>query len=57
MSGRETHSHYFHIEVPIPATPEVMTGRVTAMNQALERLARDIAGSLSGPRVSRPARR
>ena len=42
VSGQESHSHFFHIEVPIATTPDVMTGRVTAMNQALERLARQI---------------
>ena len=46
VSGRQSHTRFYHIEVPIPATADVMTGRVTAMNQALERLARDIAGSL-----------
>ena len=57
VSGREARSHYFHIEVPVPVTPEAMSGRVTAMNQALERLARDIARSLSGQRLTRPAGR
>lgn len=46
VNGRQTHTRYFHIAVPVPATADVMTGRVTAMNQALERLARDIARSL-----------
>jgi len=43
VSGKETRTRYFHITVPVPATPDIMTDRVTAMNQALEQLARQIA--------------
>jgi uncharacterized lipoprotein YmbA len=43
VTGKETRTRYFHIIVPVPATPDTMTGRVTAMNQALELLARQIA--------------
>ena len=45
VSGRESHTRFFHIEVPVPPAPEVMTGRVTAMDQALEILARRIAAN------------
>ena len=44
VTGKETRTRYFNITVPVPATPDIMNGRVTAMNQALERLARQIAG-------------
>jgi uncharacterized lipoprotein YmbA len=44
--GRETRTRFFHIEVPVPVTPDVMTGRVSAMNRALELLARQIAGKI-----------
>lgn len=44
VDGREARTHFFHIKTPIPATPDSMSGRVTAMNQALERLARQIVG-------------
>ena len=46
VNRKETHVHFFRIEVPIPFAPDVMTSRVTAMNQALERLARQIARNL-----------
>lgn len=42
VDGREARTHFFHIKTPIPATPDSMSGRVTAMNQCLERLARQI---------------
>jgi len=44
VTGKETRTRYFHITVPAPATPDLISGRVTAMNQALEQLARQIAG-------------
>ena len=43
VTGKETRTRYFHITVPAPATPDIMTVRVTAMNLALEQLARQIA--------------
>ena len=43
VNGKESHNHYFHIAVPVASVPDLVTGRVTAMNQALERLARQIA--------------
>jgi uncharacterized lipoprotein YmbA len=42
VNGKGTRSHFFRIAVPIPAAPDAMGGRVTAMNQALVRLARQI---------------
>ena len=42
VNGKETRTHFFDIQIPILATPNPMSGRVTAMNQALERLARQI---------------
>jgi len=45
VDGKETHSHFFRIEVPIASTPHSMAARVTAMNRALERLARQIQTS------------
>ncbi|MCE9520605.1 MAG: PqiC family protein [Verrucomicrobia bacterium] len=46
VSGEETSAHFFRIVVPIPSNPSPMTGRVNAMNQALESLAREIANKL-----------
>ncbi|MEI6537883.1 MAG: ABC-type transport auxiliary lipoprotein family protein [Verrucomicrobiaceae bacterium] len=43
VSGQETSSHFFRIVVPIPSNQSPMTGRVIAMKQALEQLAREIA--------------
>ena len=43
VNGNEGRTRFFRIQVPIAATPDAMRGRVTAMNQALERLARQIA--------------
>lgn len=43
VTGKETSSHFFRLSVPIPIAAPPMTGRVTAMNQALERLSRQIA--------------
>ena len=48
VTGRETRTRYFLITVPVPSTPDIMTGRVIAMNHALEQLARRIAGQWSG---------
>jgi uncharacterized lipoprotein YmbA len=42
VSGKDARPHFFRIAVPIPAAPDAMSGRVTAMNQALARLARQI---------------
>ena len=46
VNGKQCSSHFFHIEVPISATPGSLAGRVTAMNRALERLARQLAANL-----------
>jgi uncharacterized protein len=43
VSGGEASAHFFRIAVPIPSSPSSMAGRVVAMNEALERLAREIA--------------
>ncbi len=43
VNGKETSSHFFRISVPLPISPAPMAARVTAMNQALEQLARQIA--------------
>lgn len=42
VTGKETSSHFFRIVVPIPTSPTPMSARVTAMNQALEQLSRQI---------------
>lgn len=42
VTGKETNNHFFRIMVPIPPSPTPMSARVTAMNQALEQLARQI---------------
>lgn len=44
VSGQTTGTHFFRIALPIPSSPSPMSARVTAMNQALEQLARQIAG-------------
>ncbi|MDI1312072.1 PqiC family protein [Prosthecobacter sp.] len=43
VTGGETRSHYFRLLAPVPVDPSAMTARVTAMNQALEQLSRQIA--------------
>lgn len=43
VNGKESRTRYFHLSVPVPSTPDIMTGRINAMNQTLERLARQIA--------------
>lgn len=43
VTGPQSRTRFFRIAVPVVATPAVMTGRVSAMNQALEHLARQIA--------------
>lgn len=43
VTGRETSSHFFRFVVSIPIAEPPMSGRVTAMNQALEVLSRQIA--------------
>lgn len=42
VNGKDVRTHFYRIQVPIAETPDSMRGRVTAMNQALERLARQI---------------
>lgn len=42
VNGKEARTHFFRILIPMPATPNPMSGRVGAMNQALESLARQI---------------
>jgi len=42
VTGQETPTHYFSLRLPVPADPSAMSARVTAMNQALEQLARQI---------------
>ena len=42
VSGKETGTHYFRIAVPLPSSAAVMKDRVSAMNIALEKLAREI---------------
>ena len=42
VNGKDVRTHFYRIQVPITETPDSMRGRVTAMNQALERLARQI---------------
>lgn len=44
VNGKETSSHFFRISVPIPISSAPISTRVTAMNQALEQLARQIVG-------------
>jgi len=46
VTGKETSSHFFRIAVTIPFSPTPMLARVTAMNEALERLARQIIKQL-----------
>lgn len=43
VTGQETSTHFFRLIVPITPTLSPMNDRVTAMNQALEQLARQIA--------------
>jgi uncharacterized lipoprotein YmbA len=43
VNGNESRTRFFRIQVPIAATPDAMRARVAAMNQALERLASQIA--------------
>ena len=43
VTGKEISSHFFRLIVPIPIAEPPMIGRVTAMNQALELLSRQIA--------------
>ncbi|OYW77751.1 MAG: hypothetical protein B7Z37_02360 [Verrucomicrobia bacterium 12-59-8] len=42
VSGRETSTHFFRLLAPVLPGPSSMSARVTAMNQALEQLARQI---------------
>jgi uncharacterized lipoprotein YmbA len=46
VTGGDVRSQSFSTVVPIPPTKAPMTGRITAMNEALEQLARVIAKSL-----------
>lgn len=43
VSGMETSTHFFRFSVPFAVAPSPMAARVTAMNQALEKLAREVA--------------
>jgi uncharacterized lipoprotein YmbA len=43
VTGGETSTHYFRLLIPVPPDPTSLRARVTAMNQALEQLARQIA--------------
>jgi uncharacterized lipoprotein YmbA len=43
VTGKETSTHFFRLLVPVPLSPSDLNARVTAMNQALEQLARQIA--------------
>lgn len=43
VTGGEARTHYFRLLIPVPLDPSALTARVTAMNQALEQLARQIA--------------
>lgn len=43
VTGQETSTNFFRLSVPMPATASPMAVRITAMNQALEQLARQIA--------------
>ena len=43
VTGKETSTHFFRLLVPVPLSPPDLNARVTAMNQALEQLARQIA--------------
>jgi len=43
VTGKETSTHFFRLLVPVPLSLSDMNARVTAMNQALEQLARQIA--------------
>ena len=42
VTGKETSAHFFRLLVPVPPSPAELSARVTAMNQALEQLARQI---------------
>jgi uncharacterized lipoprotein YmbA len=42
VTGKEVGSHFFRIAVPMPSNSSTAKERVSAMNQALLRLARDI---------------
>lgn len=42
VSGGETSARFFRLLVPVPPDPSAMNARVTAMNQALEQLSRQI---------------
>lgn len=46
VTGQESKTHFFRLLSPIGSTPSLMTARVTAMNHALEELARQIASQL-----------
>ncbi len=46
VTGGDVRSQSFSTTVPIPATKASITGRITAMNEALEQLARAIAKAL-----------
>ena len=43
VTGHEASTHYFRLLIPVPPDPTSLRARVTAMNQALEQLSRQIA--------------
>ena len=45
VNGKPIPTHFFRIEVPIPSPPDSLAGRITAMNRALQSLARQIVAS------------
>jgi uncharacterized lipoprotein YmbA len=42
VTGKQARDHFFHITLPFKQAPDGVGGRVVAMNQALEKLAREI---------------
>lgn len=46
VTGKASSAHFFRILVPFPTAPVTINGRISAMNQALERLARQIVNQL-----------
>jgi uncharacterized lipoprotein YmbA len=45
VTGGEARTHFFRLLIPVPPDPTSLRARVTAMNQALEQLSRQIARS------------
>jgi uncharacterized lipoprotein YmbA len=46
VTGKLGRNHFFRIAVPLTSSPTVMKDRVTAMNEALVKLAREIAAGM-----------